>query len=221
MFGILLQGQITEWTKDVIKEYRLNFPDSEILVSTWENENTTTIPCNVIKAEPPSPTNPYFSNVNHQKIGTLAGLEKMSSEIILKCRTDQYIHNKHIFDIYEESCPDNKIMIPNYATIRAIDYFASDFCQIATREILLKYWNSIQPYDGSFFIGHPEIYLTSCYIKYGKKDSRSWPVCLKEYYYVKDFHKDFQIEWEKLAKFKDPYQKWHDEWWPLCVEADR
>ena len=28
--GILLQGPVSKWTKDIIKEYRKNFPDAKL-----------------------------------------------------------------------------------------------------------------------------------------------------------------------------------------------
>lgn len=46
--GILLQGKISDWTRDIIHEYHQNFPNAEILVSTWKDENIQNLPCNVI-----------------------------------------------------------------------------------------------------------------------------------------------------------------------------
>jgi len=216
--GILIQGRISAWTKNIIEEHKKNFPKANILVSTWTNENIDNIPCEVIQVDPPEPTHPYQLNVNLQKVGALAGLEKMNCDIIMKCRTDQFIHNKNIFRIYEQSCNHNKIMIPNYATLKTIDYYVSDLCQIATKDVLLDYWNIIPYYDGTFF-GSAVIYLTLNYIIRGKKDLSPWDQCLKKYYYVKDFVSDFQIEWEKLEKLQ-VYKDTFEEWYPLCVKAD-
>lgn len=217
--GILLQGPVSDWTLDIVKEYQKSFPYAEIILSTWNNENIEGIPCTVVLSDPPIINGPYKSNPNHQKIGALVGLEKISSEIIMKCRTDQFIHNQNIFEIFQNHCPQNKIMIPNYCTIESIPYFASDFCQIATRDTLFNYWNSIPYYDGTFMIYHPEIYFTQNYILLQKKDMRSWSVCLKEYYYVRGYLEDFQIEWEKLKK-NEMYQKIFNEWYPKCVQPD-
>ena len=173
-FGILLQGLISEWTKKIIEEYKRNFPDVEILLSTWENENTADLQCKIIKSKSPKFTHPFQLNVNHQKAGILAGLEQMDCEVIMKCRTDQYIHNKEIFQIFEKYCPKNKIMISNYTTLEKVDYFASDMCQIAKKELLEEFWKSIPLYGGSFLVSHPEIYLTASYILQGKKDFSPW-----------------------------------------------
>ena len=122
----------------------------------------------------------------------------MNADVIMKCRTDQVIHNKHIFELYEEANSKNKIMIPNFITFDDIDYWASDLCQVSTREILLEYWNSIEYFDGTM-LPHVEIYLATNYILHAKKDLSSWKEVLGKYFYVKDFVKDFQIEWLKMT----------------------
>ena len=192
--GILLQGAVNDWTKKIIEEYQQNFPDSHILLSTWNTENTTDISCDIIKLEPPNDT----SHINHQIIGSREGLKKINSEIIMKCRTDQFIHNKEIFQIFENGCSKNKIMISNFPTFTNVDYWTSDLCQIGHRETLLDFWNSIQLFDGSWN-PIPEIYFTANYIIKGKKDLRPWSETIKEYFYVKDYKNDFQIEWKTMT----------------------
>ena len=199
--GILLQGIVNDWTKKIIDEYEQNFPDAHILLSTWNTENTKDICCDVIKLEPPNDP----SHINHQIIGVREGLKKINSEIIMKCRTDQFIHNKNIFNIFENGCSKNKIMIPNFFTSSNVEYWASDFCQIGYRETLLEFWNSIQYFDGnwdenrtSFENPITEIFLTANYIIKGKKDLRPWDEIIGEYYYIKDYTRDFQIEWERF-----------------------
>ena len=180
--GILLQGKISEWTSDIIREYQVNFPRAQILVSTWQNENVDDVPCQVVKSKLPSRTFPYSNTVNHQIIGTKTGLENMNCDVILKCRTDQFIHNHNIFKIFTESCPKNKIMVPGIAEIE--DYWVDDFCQIGKQEILHDYWDNLPYYDGSYPIAN-EVYLTKNFILKIKHD------------YIKDYDKDFQIEFEK------------------------
>ena len=122
----------------------------------------------------------------------------MNADIIMKCRTDQVIHNKHIFELYNKSNSKDKIMIPNFITFDDIDYWASDICQISTRETLLEYWNSIDYFDGTC-LPHIEIYLTTNYILHAKKYLSPWKEVLGKYFYVRDFVKDFQIEWLKMT----------------------
>ena len=122
----------------------------------------------------------------------------MNADIIMKCRTDMVIHNKNIFELYKNSNSKNKIMIPNFITLDDVDYWASDICQVSTREILLEYWNSIDHFDGTI-LPHVEIYWTINYILHAKKDLSPWKQVLEKYFYVKDYVEDFQIEWIKMT----------------------
>ena len=197
-FGILLQGRITSWTPSIIEEYKKHFPDSQILVSTWNDENTEGIECEIVKTDSPELAGPSKSSVNFQIIGTNAGLKKMDSDVIMKCRTDQFIHNKEVFQIFNSGCSKNKIMISNFTTFTNVDYWASDLCQIGYRDTLLDFWRSIKLFDGSWN-PIPEIYFTANYIIKGKKYLRPWPEIIKEYFYVKDYNNDFQIEWKTMT----------------------
>ena len=195
--GILLQGAVTDWSERIVTEYQENFPDAEILYSTWKTQNVENITCDVLQLDEPENV-PSSFHINHSVKGALEGLKKMNADVIMKCRTDQVIHNKHIFELYEQSHSKNKIMIPNFVTFDDIDYWASDICQVSTREILLEYWNSIEYFDGTI-IPHVEIYLATNYILHAKKDLSPWKEVLGKYFYVKDFVKDFQIEWLKMT----------------------
>lgn len=204
--GILMQGRISEWTADIVREYQKNFPYAHILISTWTTENVDNIPCDVIQVEPPEPTYPHSSTVNYQIIGARAGLKKMQSDIIMKCRTDQFIHNRHIFKIFDECCSKNKIMIPDLQ-YKLPDHYLSDFCQVATRDVLCEFWNSLPLYDGSTNVW-PERYFTKNYVQFIKKDKKPWKTVVNEYFCIKRQDEDFKIEWEKYAKYGS-YQKGH------------
>ena len=195
--GILLQGAITDWSEKIVTEYQENFPDAEILYSTWKTQNVENITCEVLQLDEPENV-PSSFHINHSVKGALEGLKKMNADVIMKCRTDQVIHNKYIFELYEEANSKNKIMIPNFVTFDNIDYWASDLCQVSARETLLEYWNSIEYFDGTM-LPHVEIYLATNYILHAKKDLSPWKEVLGKYFYVKDFVKDFQIEWLKMT----------------------
>ena len=207
--GILLQGKISSWTKDIINEYSEIFPTAEIILSTWENENLENINCKVIKSKLPPVPNSHPNTVNYQIVGCKAGLNNIDSDIILKCRTDQFIHNRKIFEIFLQSCSPEKIMIPEFGTAsRIIEHRTSDFCQVAYRDVLLNYWNNIPLYTGIPFEESAK-YLTKQYVLNTKNDYDPWKLTLKRYFYVKKFHEDFQIEWEKLNLF-DNYKETYD-----------
>ena len=43
--GIMLQGPISEWTYDIIEEHKVNFPDCDIVLSTWITDDVKDIDC--------------------------------------------------------------------------------------------------------------------------------------------------------------------------------
>jgi hypothetical protein len=200
-FGILIQGKVSSWTNDIVNEYKKNFPDAEIVFSAWKDEDVGGINCKVVQSEKPSPTYPHSSNINLQIIGSRAGLKAMNSEVILKCRSDIFIHNKNIFKIFKENCPSEKIMAPDIGSY-PFEYRITDFCLLGTKKVLSDFWNNLEFYDGSYPIA-PETYLTKNYIVNVKKDKLPWKEIMHKYFYIIDFHLDFQIEWEKLSTDDD------------------
>jgi len=215
---ILMQGRISKWTSDIINEYSVRFPDAQILLSTWTTENIDGIDCEVIQTKPPGITKPHKSTINYQIIGTSEGLKKVDKSIVMKCRTDHFIHNSKIFEIYEKECPKEKIMIPNHGTYETINYRISDFCQIATKSILEDYWLSIPLHDGKKHIMDSS-YMTENYITKIRNDKNAWKSILRKYFFVKDVHDVFQIEWEKLNNSED-YQDNYKRGFPQSVEND-
>ena len=204
-FGILLQGRITSWTPSIIEEYKKHFPDSQILVSTWNDENTEGIECEIVNTDSPELAGRSKSNVIFQIIGTNAGLKKMDSDVIMKCRTDQFIHNPKIFQIFQDNAYPEKILVPDIGTYEIIKYRTSDFCQLATKVLLENFWSNIPLYDGSKY-EEAGVYLTKNYILNIKKDTSPWKSIVRKYFCVKSFFDDFQIEWEKLNT-SDIYQR--------------
>lgn len=200
--GILLQGKISDWTGDIIREYKENFPYAKILLSTWNGEYTDDIECQVIKTNPPPLPEPHKSTVNFQIVGTRLGLDNLDTDIIMKCRTDQFIHNKKIFEIYKNSCSSEKIMVPELGTPKNMKYRTSDFCQVSHKKILLDFWNRIVLYDGANY-EEAATYLTKNYVLNVKNDHQPWEITLRKYFCIKSFHEDFQIEWKKLNEFDD------------------
>lgn len=199
--GILLQGRVSDWTIQIIEEHKVNFPNSEIVLSTWTSEDITSIPCKVIQSDLPKPTYPYKNTKDHQIIGCQNGLKEMKSDIILRCRSDQFIHNPNIFKIFLAEKSHDKIMHNSLKIMNEFtrDYWISDFCQLSSKETLLNFWNSMPLFDGRYEMPS-EIYFTRNYVLKFKKDNRPWKITQKEYFISKDFHDDFQVEGEKIVK---------------------
>ena len=58
----------------------------------------------------------------------------------------------------------------------------------------------------------PESYLTKNYVQKIKHDLSPWKSIIDNYFCVKSFHLDFQIEWEKLIK-SELYRKDYPEFY--------
>jgi len=203
--GILLQGDIRGWTIPIIEQHLQNFPDSEIILSTWDTEDISNIPCKVIQSKLPEPTYPYKSSKNYQIIGSQNGLRNMKSDVILKTRTDIFVHNPKIFDIFFSENIYEKIMYPSLGFIKELrDYWIADFCQLSSRKTLIDFWDSMPLHDGKDRMT-PEEYFTRKYVLDIKKDNRPWNITHNSYFIKKRYHEDFQIELEKFA-LNESYQ---------------
>ncbi len=206
--GILLQGDIRNWTIPAIEEYQQNFPNSEIVLSTWNDEDISRIPCRVIQSKIPEPTYPYTSSKNFQIIGCQNGLKIMKSDIILKTRTDMFVHNSNIFNIFIQENSLDKIMYPHSGFPKEFgDYWISDFAQLSSMKNLVNYWNDMKFDDGliSTSVLPVETQFTKYYVCNTQNDNRPWNVAHDEYFIKKRFHEDFQIELEKYV-YRESYQ---------------
>lgn len=203
--GILLQGDIRSWTIPIIEEHQQNFPDSEIVLSTWDNEDVSNIPCKVIQTKIPEDTHPYKSSKNYQILGCRSGLESMNADLIMKTRTDMFVHNPNIFKIFLNENSHEKIMYPHSGFTKEFrDYWIADYCQLSSRKTLLNYWNLMPLHDG--LDNEPvEKYFTRSYLLKTLKDNRLWNIVHDENYIRKRFHEDFQIEFEKYV-YNEVYQ---------------
>ena len=212
---IVIRGKITEWTPDIVREYQTNFPNSEIVVSTWNNQKTDDISCKVVKNEEPEMPSPHIVTINHQTTLAKKGLEKISADIIMVCRSDQFIHNKNIFKIYRNKCPKTKIMvstIPMFIHGLPQDYRytygINDICQIAKSELMHKFWDHVPHFDGSKSVSVARTIIKN-YVKNVHKDDRDWKIVKDEYFYERDYYRDFKIENARPILFKNYRRAWN------------
>ena len=210
--GIVIRGSISAWTKDIVREYQKRFSFAEIIVSTWDNQDTKGISCKIIKSKSPETTSPHKSNINHQVLQAQAGLRGTSADIIMMCRSDQFIHNSKIFEVYDRFCPKTKILVTSvFSFIKGVpmnssyEYFVSDLCQITTNKIMHDFWDHIPHYDGSKAVSM-ESYIVENYVRNIKNDKRKWIRIKDEYFYERDYYEDFRIEFEKQIKI-EKYKK--------------
>lgn len=199
--GILLQGRVSEWTRAIIDEYKINYPDSEIVLQTF-SEDISDIPCKVIQSASPEPTYPFQSTINYQVKGCQEGLKNMNADIVMKCRSDFFVHSNEIFNIFLKENTRKKIMYSEFGLIKEnLEYWIADFSQVAYIETLREFWNNMPFDDGKAWVD-TETWLIRNYILKTKKDFRPWHEIKDEYFVPKGYHDVFQTEFEKFVKFK-------------------
>lgn len=199
--GILLQGRVSDWTRRIIEEYKINFPESEIVLQTF-SEDISEIPCNVIQSTSPEPTYPFQSTINYQVKGCQEGLKNMNADVVMKCRSDFFVHNPDIFDVFLKENTREKIMYAEFDLKKEEqDYWIADFAQVSYLETLLEFWNNL-PFDDGKANVDTEIWLAKNYVVKTKKDTRPWSSIKHKYFFPKGYHNIFQIEWEKIIKYK-------------------
>tara|TARA_Y100000817_G_scaffold314698_1_gene314646 strand:+ start:14966 stop:15652 length:687 start_codon:yes stop_codon:yes gene_type:complete len=206
-FGIVIRGKIMNWTKDIVNEYQNNFPDTQIVVSTWTNENTSDINCDVIKTDEISMPSPHRSSINHQVTLAKNGLKKISSEIIMVCRSDQFIHNKNIFEIFKNKCPEKKILVSSFPAFvqgtpqdYRYTYSINDMCQIGKSNLIHNFWDHVPEFDGSKSISVARTIVKN-YVVTINKDDRDWAAAKNDYFYERDYYRDLKIEWQRPIEF--------------------
>ncbi len=131
--SVVLQGPIDSvYTPECIKSIRKNLPDSEIIVSTWENEDAKGLDYDkVIFNDDPGCSYDDWDktrafNINRWIVSSKNGVECANRKYILKCRSDVEIVNTdflNYWDQYEkreqELCVvSHKIIIPSPYTLQ-------------------------------------------------------------------------------------------------------
>ena len=112
-------GLVDESTKDIVNEYENNFPDAELLFCTWKSQNVEDISCKTIQIDYPSflkkkdeYVHPHAFTINISILQAREALKCIDADIILRSRSDLFIHNKEIFNIFLKNCDDSRIMVP-------------------------------------------------------------------------------------------------------------
>lgn len=110
-YAVIVQGPIykkDDFTLETIRIYKKLFHGTNIIVSTWNTEDTNYI--EKIKAENvkvilnTEPEIPGPSHINFQLKSTVAGIklaEELGAEYVLKTRTDQRIYGINVLDFFK------------------------------------------------------------------------------------------------------------------------
>lgn len=158
-FAIVMQGPIrceNDFTVETVKFYKRLYPNAEIIVSTWKDENEEEIKkvqnagAEVLLCEKPS-TGGHL-NINYQLKNTCEGIyeaQKKGVQYIAKTRTDQRISKPYVFEYMinlmkqyptGDSSKQKQRLIAlsmNYGNM-FYPYFMSDFFYFGTAEDMGK-----------------------------------------------------------------------------------
>ncbi|MBO2927895.1 MULTISPECIES: WavE lipopolysaccharide synthesis family protein [Pseudomonadaceae] len=161
--SVVIQGPLnkslapTRGVHACIKSIRSHLPMAEIIVSTWDTEDTSNIEADVIITSPDPGALLDFNgnkhNINRQLVSTLKGIQSSSRDYILKLRSDIILNNSEIakLDFYEDQVEMADRLFKNPITVTTLFirnaakvpflFHISDLVQFGTREDIHDFWS--------------------------------------------------------------------------------
>jgi hypothetical protein len=145
--SFVVQGPIIKLgensTKNVLQSIRTNFPNSEIILSSWVGEDAKGLEYDhlVLSEMPPSLHlyEKHQCNINRQIVSTVEGVKVATKKYLIKTRTNTLFENNNLLTIFND-VPTNSVF-ENY--VFTIDLFSRDI-----------YKSTVKSYrDG--FLHHP------------------------------------------------------------------
>ena len=160
---IVLQGPIEHqslFTLETVRHYRLSYPASTLVVSTWEDQPADAVAAledagaTVVTSR--DPENPGPSNFNRQVISAQAGItvaRELGSKFVWKTRTDQRVYSplalplmRSLLDLFPVVRSDLKaqgrLIVPSLNTFSDRVYGATDQMQFGHLEDIERLWET-------------------------------------------------------------------------------
>jgi len=159
-FAIIIQGPIQDrffFLKNTIEIYKKIFPNSSIIISTWQNENINLI--NTLKKENifilfNKEPNKSLSNIDHQIYSTNSALKfakEIGAKYSIKTRADIRINKNNLetfllslirtFPAKKNNFINSRIIVPSLITFKYRIYSLSDIVMFGETEDLIKYFD--------------------------------------------------------------------------------
>ncbi|MEI0799465.1 WavE lipopolysaccharide synthesis family protein, partial [Brachyspira intermedia] len=160
--SVIVQGAIDQkYTANCLKSIRKYLPDSEIILSTWENSNVDGLDYDVLVFNKDPGSNdlirkyphPHINNINRQIVSSNNGFCKASRKYGLKLRSDMILtgnvflqyYSKFKDDITSNSFFTQRILVNNLASIYS-PYNVGDWWVFGLTKDLKEFYN-IPLYD--------------------------------------------------------------------------
>lgn len=150
-------------TKRSLLKLRKVFPSSQVILSTWEGENTKGLDADLVllNKDPGASVFVYSKkneavkvNINRQVASTLNGLRMVKTKYAAKLRADNVLHSDNVLKLFNQYtkrnidfvCLNHRLVCSNffakeYERGLPVPYFYSDFFQFGETEDLLKVWD--------------------------------------------------------------------------------
>jgi len=178
--GPILDNPRNKITSNLIQSIRRYFPESRILISTWEGEKTRTLPrvekivyCSdpgaIIFLEQPK----TFNNVNRQIVSTKHGLKEVSTMYAIKVRSDLILKNDKILNSLSFLDPSGRntkykylnsyVLVTNQTSVNPrkqykYPFAICDWFWAGRTEDLLDIWDiNLMPEEWFRYFGEQEI----------------------------------------------------------------
>jgi hypothetical protein len=224
--GIVIQGPIiARTTLEICKFYKRIYPEVQIVVSTWETENTDSFAAltdyhfSVIKSV--KPVSPGPSNINLQITSTINGINILLDQgctHILKTRTDVLLGNFSFLNYLmwmHSKGKKNAVVFSSFNSFLFRLFSPSDQVMFGEASDIARFWSiGLIPKDQR--IDFPEKYLFMNYLEssgYKTRDEFSnYLTALRDYTVIADHEQLGQI-WNKGA-FTTLNYRWRGEAFP-------
>ena len=175
--GILIQGQLIPGvTWGICKRYKTLYPNSKIILSTWEETRHSEVQriedLGIPVIQNKRPETPGPSNINLQIISTKKGLDtlaQMGVDLVLKNRSDGMLSSDYLLEYLQflfANFSDNgkRIIIPVYNTFLFRLYSPTDQFQFGSIVVLQEYWNCPLAENARMEFRFAESYLVREYL---------------------------------------------------------
>ena len=99
-YTFVIQGRVERTAKKCCESIRLHYPSSKILISTWRDQDTSSLDYDKLVLNDDPGAYEYsqgrFFNTNRQIVSTFSGLKEVETEFAIKTRADILFQNENL-----------------------------------------------------------------------------------------------------------------------------
>ena len=162
--SVVLQGPVYPQTGQHIEEIRAILPGAEIVVSTWEGEETDNLGADRVVLSPDPGSSgiirefPFrqIHNVNRIIVSSAAGVKAATREYCLKMRSDMTLvsdnfltyYNRYAHFLGQKAFVSRRVMVEGLHSTERLCFDISDWYAFGLRQDILRWFNvDLYPYE--------------------------------------------------------------------------